>query len=66
MSSSCSSSCFKLSKPQRPSPHTHDGLGRPARSMLNRSARPVKPPHVPRSSSHDLPARSDSIATGPA
>ena len=46
-----SSRCFKTLSP---SPHA-----RPARPIG-----PAKPPHVPRSTSHDLPARSDSIAPG--
>ena len=47
-----SSRCFKTLSP---SPHA-----RPARPIG-----PAKPLHVPRSTSHDLPARSDSIAPGP-
>ena len=48
-----SSRCFKTLSP---SPHARETPARPIG--------PAKPPHVPRSTSHDLPARSDSIAPG--
>eukprot|EP00966_Prymnesium_polylepis_P127216 2942207-Prymnesium_polylepis.1 len=46
---------FQNAKQTHQSPHA-----RPARPIG-----PAKPPHVPRSPSHDLPARSQSIAPGP-